>query len=131
MTRVYRGHGGLKSKHVQSSHARYGTSVRGLLKLIAYKPRGELEPMTRRGEKRKQRVLEMPPDYICHQCGFDSEGCLVCLDTDVLPIPWSELVGDKDEPSGSIFTASVQRELIVALRKNNVQYYANGISAGD
>lgn len=37
--------------------------------------------------------MEMPPDYICHKCSFNSKDCEVCVNTDILPIPFGELDG--------------------------------------
>lgn len=53
--------------------------------------------------------MEMPPDYICHTCSFQSMDCLICVNTDILPIPIGELDGG---PKWNVFR-EVQHSIIV------------------
>jgi len=113
------GHGERKWKPAISKTARYGTS--GLEQLLPQVPRlNRMQPKLSRQDNRRRKVFEMPPDYICPKCKFDSTDCTYCLDTDILAIPCGELDGELNgECLSSVLTPEVRREIVIAVKKES------------
>jgi len=104
-------HGEHKLKPVTLSNARYGTSGQGRL-LPQVQRLNKVEKDVHQEINRRRKVMEMPPDYICPMCRFDSTDCIFCLDTDILAIPTGELDGTLSKSLGYLLTPEVVRGLI-------------------